>query len=95
MEHPSWGTLSELKTETDFQNIAHPLAASPSSPDIAEQGQSSHLPCKQRYAVVVCLEGRRSRNDWTDWGPSPGTQVFLTCVVALLVGERDVLDHFL
>ena len=37
--------LSEQKTETDFQNIAHPLAASPSSPDIAEQGQSSHLPC--------------------------------------------------
>ena len=40
---------SEPKTETDFQNIAHPLAASPSSPDIAEQGQSSpHLPCRQR-----------------------------------------------
>ena len=48
-----WGTrhgetLLEPKTETDFQNIAHPLAASPSSPDIAQQGQSSHLPCKQR-----------------------------------------------
>ena len=35
------GTLSEPKTETDFQNIANSLAASPSSPDIAEHGQRS------------------------------------------------------
>ena len=46
-EAPVIGGHSEPKTETDFQNIAPPLAASPSSPDITEQGQSSsHLSCK-------------------------------------------------
>ena len=46
-------TLSESKTETDFQNIAHSLTASPSSPYIAEQGQRSHLPCKQMLVSML------------------------------------------
>ena len=48
-----------------------------------------------RPRVVVCLEGRRSRNNWADRCRSPGTQVVLTCVVVLLNGERDVLNHVL
>ena len=49
------GGHSEMKTETDFQNIAHPLASSPSSPDIIEQGHSSsHVSCNKGGNTTTC-----------------------------------------
>ena len=73
-----WGH-SEPKTESDLQNIAHPLAASPSSPDIHRRTGTEFPPSLKAKEVtrptpvVVCLEGRRSRNDWADRCPSPGS----------------------
>ena len=79
------GGHSELKTETYFQNMAHPLAASPSSPDIIEQGQSSsHLLVNNGGIKTTCHGlSRGSRVKTICHGLSIGSRVKCSATVGL------------